>query len=77
MAEVLFAEDLRAAGHTVHTPDLFEGRTFGAMDEGVNHAREIGFGEVLEHGVRAADELPARRAALLNERVLAFLSAQR
>src|SRR5260221_13812178 len=23
-----FAEDLSAAGHTLHTPDLFDGRTF-------------------------------------------------
>ena len=25
---VAFADELRRAGHTVHTPDLFEGRTF-------------------------------------------------
>ena len=25
-----FADDLRQAGHTVHTPDLFDGRTFDA-----------------------------------------------
>ena len=37
-----FADDLRAAGHTVHTPDLFEGRTFGSAEAGVGHAREIG-----------------------------------
>lgn len=24
-----FAEDLRDSGHTVHVPDMFEGRTFG------------------------------------------------
>ncbi len=54
-----FADALRQAGHTVHTPDLFEGRTFDTVDEGVAHAGEIGFGEVVERGVRAADELPA------------------
>ena len=53
-----FADELRAAGHTVHTPDLFEGRTFGSIDEGVAHAREIGFDNVLERGVRTADDLP-------------------
>jgi dienelactone hydrolase len=53
-----FAEDLRAAGHTVHTPDLYDGRTFSSIDEGVDYAREVGFGEVIERGVRAADELP-------------------
>ena len=54
-----FADALRAAGHTVHTPDVFEGRTFATVDEGVAHARAIGFDEVFERGVRAADDLPA------------------
>jgi dienelactone hydrolase len=43
----------------VHTPDLFQGRTFATIDEGVGHAGEIGFGEVIERGVRAVDGLPA------------------
>ena len=37
------AERLRAAGHVVHTPDLFEGRTFTDADEGVAHADAIGW----------------------------------
>lgn len=53
-----FADELRGAGHTVHTPDLFEGRTFGSLDEGVAYAGEVGFGEVIERGVRAANDLP-------------------
>lgn len=53
-----FADELRCAGHTVHTPDLYEGRTFPTVEEGVAHAGEIGFGNVLERGVRAADDLP-------------------
>jgi dienelactone hydrolase len=56
---VTFANELRAAGHTVHTPDLFDGRTFGTLDEGLAHAREIGFENILERGVREADDLPA------------------
>ena len=54
-----FADDLRAAGHTVHTPDLFAGRTFDSVGDGVAHAREIGFGEVLDRGARAVADLPA------------------
>lgn len=54
-----FADDLRRAGHTVHTPDLYEGRTFDTLDAGVGFAEQIGFGEVIERGVRAADALPA------------------
>jgi len=56
---VAFADELRRAGHTVHTPDLFAGRTFATVEEGVAHAGEIGFDEVMERGVRAADGLPA------------------
>lgn len=53
-----FADQLRVAGHTVHTPDLFDGRTFGSIDEGLAYAREVGFDNLLERGVRTADGLP-------------------
>ena len=56
---VAFADELRRAGHTVHTPDLFEGRTFATIEEGVGHAGELGWGEVMERGVRAVEGLPA------------------
>ena len=54
-----FADELRRAGHTVHTPDLFEGRTFGTLDDGLAHVADVGFGEVLQRGARAVEELPA------------------
>jgi dienelactone hydrolase len=55
-----FADELRSAGHTVHTPDLFDGRTFGTIDEGMAYAEELGFPDVIiERAERAADELPA------------------
>ena len=50
-----FAELLRAAGHEVHTPDLFDGETFDTLDAGMAHVEEIGFGEIIERGARAAD----------------------
>ncbi len=53
-----FADDLRAAGHTVHAPDLYAGRTFDDLDEGVAHAREIGFGTILEESTAIAEDLP-------------------
>lgn len=53
-----FAGELSAAGHTVHLPDLFDGRTFGDVASGVDHAREIGFDNVLARGVAAAEALP-------------------
>jgi dienelactone hydrolase len=53
-----FAEDLRAAGHIVHTPDLYEGRTFSHLNDGVAHAQQVGFGTLIERGQRAAHGLP-------------------
>jgi hypothetical protein len=38
-----FAEELRQAGHTVHTPDLFDGHTFDTIEEGMGYAEQIGF----------------------------------
>ena len=55
---VSFADELRHAGHTVHTPDLYEGRLFESIDDGVAFAREIGFGELLRRGSLAAEGLP-------------------
>jgi dienelactone hydrolase len=54
-----FADELRPAGHTVHTPDLYDGRTFPTLEEGIAYAGEVGFMEILERGVRTADELPS------------------
>ena len=52
-----FAEELRRSGHTVHTPDLFDGRTFDTIDEGMAFAREVGFGALAEQGVAAAEDV--------------------
>jgi dienelactone hydrolase len=52
-----FADELRQAGHIVHTPDLFDGRTFATIEEGIAFAREAGFGELAERGVAAAKEI--------------------
>ncbi|HXH83593.1 MAG TPA: dienelactone hydrolase family protein [Candidatus Tectomicrobia bacterium] len=53
-----FADELAGAGHLVHAPDLYEGRTFSTLEEGVAHAEQIGFAEIVERGVRAAEGLP-------------------
>jgi dienelactone hydrolase len=54
-----FADELRRAGHTVHTPDLFDGRLFDSIPEGVAYASELGFGELIEEGTRIAETLPS------------------
>jgi dienelactone hydrolase len=53
-----FADELRRAGHIVHTPDLLDGRTFGSIEDGMAYVGELGFGEIIERGERAASELP-------------------
>lgn len=52
------AERLRAAGHTVHLPDLFEGRTFPDRERGGAYAQEVGFAALVERGRAAAEALP-------------------
>jgi dienelactone hydrolase len=54
-----FAEELRGAGHTVHAPDLLDGRLFDTLEAGLAYAREVGFDEVRARGARAAEDLPA------------------
>jgi dienelactone hydrolase len=54
-----FADTLRRDGHVVHTPDLFEGHTFDTLEAGLAYVDEVGFLEILELGVRAAEQLPA------------------
>jgi dienelactone hydrolase len=54
-----FADELRAAGHNVHTPDLFEGRTFDTFGDGMAYVEEVGFGEMIRRGARAVQGLPA------------------
>jgi dienelactone hydrolase len=53
-----FAAALREAGHTVHVPDLYEGRTFDTLEAGMDHARQVGFEALLARGEAAARDLP-------------------
>jgi dienelactone hydrolase len=55
---VAFADRLRAEGHTVHTPDTYEGKTFGTLEEGIGYAQEVGFDTVIGRGVQAVEALP-------------------
>ncbi len=53
-----FAEELRAGGHTVHTPDLFDGKRPATIDDGVAHIRSIGDEVLRERADRAVADLP-------------------
>jgi dienelactone hydrolase len=50
-----FADELRQAGHTVHTPDLFDGLTFDTLEEGMAFARETGFSALADRGLGVAE----------------------
>ena len=52
-----FAEELRQAGHTVHTPDLFDRRTFDTIEEGMAFASEAGFSALADRGLAAAEAI--------------------
>jgi dienelactone hydrolase len=54
-----FADELRAAGHVVHAPDLYDGNTFTNLDDGVGYAKQVGFGTIGERGRSAAESLPS------------------
>lgn len=53
-----FADEIAAAGHIVHTPDLFDGRIFDSIEAGLAYIGEIGFDAIRERGVRIAADLP-------------------
>jgi pimeloyl-ACP methyl ester carboxylesterase len=56
---VAFADALREAGHTVHTPDLFGGRTFASIEEGAAFTHLDDAPDVDALADAAAAELPA------------------
>ena len=53
-----FADELRADGHVVHVPDLFDAKTFAELADGVAYAEQTGFETIIERGRAAADTLP-------------------
>jgi len=54
-----FADELRAAGHVVHAPDLYDGKTFAELADGVGYAQQVGFDVIIQRGAAAAEGLPA------------------
>ncbi|MDQ6714572.1 MAG: dienelactone hydrolase, partial [Actinomycetota bacterium] len=55
---VAFADELRAAGHTVHTPDLFGGRTFASISDGAGFTRSADLPDVDAAADAVAAQLP-------------------
>lgn len=57
-AVIEFADKLRLAGHTVHTPDLYDGDVFSDRNEVVRKIQELGFDKLLERAAVAVEKLP-------------------
>jgi dienelactone hydrolase len=53
-----FADQLRAAGHRVTVPDLYDGASFDTLADGVAYAEQVGFNTIIERGRLAAEGLP-------------------
>lgn len=54
-----FAEQLRAGGHTVHTPDLFAGELPESLEAGMAYTRATGDSVLDERTDQAVADLPA------------------
>jgi dienelactone hydrolase len=55
-----FADALRTGGHTVHTPDLFDGEKPASVDEGVAYIKSVGAERLSERAQQVLADLPAR-----------------
>jgi dienelactone hydrolase len=54
-----FAEQLRAGGHTVHTPDLFDGERPATIADGIALTERLGDEVLDERAAKAVADLPA------------------
>lgn len=54
-----FADILRQNGHIVHAPDLFGGRLFPTIEEGLAYVEDVGINEISARGATAVEELPS------------------
>lgn len=55
---VAFTDALRAEGHQVTMPDLYDGHTFSTLNEGLAYAKSVGFGSLASAGMAVAESFP-------------------
>ncbi len=53
------ADRLRAAGHTVHAPDYYDGEVFEDLDDGLRKRDALGYAEIVRRAKEAVSGLPA------------------
>jgi dienelactone hydrolase len=54
------ADRLRAAGHTVHTPDFYDGEVFDDLGEGMRREEALGYQEIARRASKFVTGLPER-----------------
>jgi len=54
-----FAHTLARDGHTVLTPDLFDGETFTTVEDGVRKRDALGLPELMQRAARSVEGVPA------------------
>jgi dienelactone hydrolase len=54
-----FADQLQSGGHTVHTPDLFNGEITATIEDGAALVDQLGMEELTARADRALEPLPA------------------
>lgn len=71
------ADTIRNAGHTVHTPDLYDGEVFADRDAALQKVQELGFDAILDRALaRTAHlEAPVVYAGISNGGACAELAA--
>jgi dienelactone hydrolase len=52
------AKRLRAAGHTLHTPDYFDGEVFDDLEEGLRKEEKLGYQEIARRTKESVSGLP-------------------
>jgi dienelactone hydrolase len=53
-----WADSLRAAGHEVDAPDLYAGRTFDLLEDGIAHRDEVGLPALMERAAAFLEDNP-------------------
>lgn len=76
----VFADRLRAAGHVVHTPDIFDGQVFGSLEDGGRMRDEIGIQQLMRRANTAIADFPPEIVLAgfsMGASVAEFLAARR
>jgi dienelactone hydrolase len=55
---IAWADSFRQAGHEVDTPDLYEGRTFDRLEDGIAHRDSVGLPTLIGRAAQVLQDFP-------------------